>query len=410
MRDGVLFVHNNFPGQFRDLAQTLVAQGVPVAGIGGENAGRVDGARFVGYRLPRGSTPGMFPLAVRAEADMIRGDMARQAAEALKNLGFDPAVVIGHNGWGETTFMDMVFPEARHVAFAEFYYGWRNSDIDFDPEMGDTPLEMVLSNRTKNATMALTLAQADAIVSPTRFQAGTLPPPFATRARIIHEGVDVEAIAAGSAKPVTLPDGVRLAPGDKIVTHVNNSLEPLRGLHILLRALPGLLAAEPQARVVIVGSEKRGYGLPPPEGRSWKDIILEQVGEGLDLSRVHFTGRLEHAEMLDILRLSTAHIYYSYPFVLSWSLCEAMAAGCYVLGSDTGPVRDAIEDGENGRLLPFFDVDALTAAMVDACRRPEATQAMRRAARATALDMFSRAKGRAAWLDLLGELGLPSRS
>ncbi len=405
MSGGVLFVHNNFPAQFADVARTLVARGVRCCAIGSETAPGVEGLSIARWKLNRGTTPDIFPLAVRAEADLIRARGALDAALRLKGHGYDPALIIGHAGWGEMTLLREAFPNARQIVFHEFFYAGRGLDIDFDQEFITTTEEMILTGTTKNLTMALTLAHADAIVSPTPFQASTLPQRLRPGVRIIHEGVDVGAIAPGPAEPFQVPEGPLLAPGTPVITHVNRSLEPMRGLHILMRALPRLQAEIPDAHAIIIGTpSNRGYSGNAPEGKTWKDVILERVEGRLDMSRVHFTGPLPHARMLAALRLSTAHVYYTYPFVLSWSLSEAMASGCYVIGSDTAPVRDAITDGINGKLLPFFDVDALSAALIGACRAPQGYAAQRVAARQAAIAMFDREKGRAAWLDLIKEV------
>ena len=405
MPSGVLFVHNNFPGQFADLAGTLVARGVPTLAIGQGHAVGVPGVRLAKYGLNRGSTPGLLPFAVRAEADMIRAAGAYRVAKALKAEGWDPAVIIAHPGWGESLFLREVFPDAKIVAFAEFYYHGRGYDVGFDPEFMPYDEEVILRVEAKNATMALGYAQADVIVAPTAFQAGSLPPAFGARTHVIHEGVDVDAIVPGPAEPFMLSDGRAIAPGTPVITHVNNHLEPLRGLHILARALPRVLAEVPEAQVLIIGdSKKRAYGGEAPEGKTWQDVCF--AGVELDPARVHFLGRTTHPQMLAAMRLGAAHVYYSYPFVLSWSLAEAMASGCYVVGSDTAPLHDAIEDGVNGRLLPFFDVEALAETLIAACRTPQASAPLRMAARETAVARFSRTKGRELWLALLRDLGV----
>jgi glycosyltransferase involved in cell wall biosynthesis len=179
----------------------------------------------------------------------------------------------------------------------------------------------------------------------------------------------------------------------------------MAGLHIFARALPRLMAEVPQVQVLVFGQEaQRPYGGQPPEGRTWRQVVFE--GLAVDPSRLHFLGKRPHADLGAAMRLSTAHIYYTYPFVLSWSLVEAMASGCYVIGSDTPPLHDAIEDGVNGRLLPFFDVDALSEAMIQACRDPQASAPLRAAARATAEAKFSNRRGREAWLEVLRNLGV----
>lgn len=405
MSDGVLFVHNNFPGQFADLTRILVERGVRCWAVGSATARDIPGVTVARGRNVKGSTEGIFPLATRAEADMIRGYGAYEAAKTLREQGCDPTLIIAHPGWGETVLLKEVFPQARQILFHEFFYAGHGLDIGFDTEFGEVTNTMVLAGTTKNAVMALSLAQADAIVAPTPFQASTLPPILRAAARVIHEGVDVEAASPGPAAPFQVPGGPLIAPGVPVITHVNRNLEPMRGLHILLRALPRLQAEIPDAQTIIVGRpQTRGYAGTAPDGKTWKDVVLESVAGQVDLSRVHFTGPLPHDQMLAAMRLSTAHVYYTYPFVLSWSLAEAMASGCYVVASDTAPVRDAIEDGVNGRLLPFFDVEALSDALIAACRNPSASAAMRAAARVTAVERFDNRKGRAAWLEVIREV------
>lgn len=405
MPRGVLFVHNNFPAQFRDLAQTLVARGVPCSAIGQHHSAVMTGVRTARYTLRRGSTPGIYNLAVRAEADLIRARHALEAARALKADGVDPEIIVGHPGWGEMTFLSDVWPDAKKVAFAELYYHGRGYDVNFDPSFGPFDEEAVFKADAKNATMAMAYAEADIIVSPTWFQAETLPRAFRSNLRVFHEGVDIEAIRPGPAVPFALDESRVISPGTPVITHVNNHMEPVRGLHILARALPRLLHEVPNAQVILIGDPDRAaYGGAAPDGRRWQEVCFD--GVAYDPARVHFMGRLPHDRMLAALRLGAAHVYYTYPFVLSWSLSEAMASGCYVVGSDTAPVRDAIKDGVHGRLLPFFDHDALAQAMIDACRDPAASAAMRTAARARAVEMFDRNKGREGWLAVLRELGL----
>ena len=405
MPRGVLFVHNTFPGQFRDLAETLTARGVPCCAIGQSQSQGMPSVRLATYTLGKGTTPDIFLPAVRAEADLLRAQGAWRGARALKAEGWDPAVIVAHPGWGESLFLSEVFPQARQVQFAEFFYHPHGLDVGFDLEFFQPTEESALRVRAKNLAMSMAYGEADAIVAPTPFQASVLPKNFRPLARIIHEGIDVDAVRPGPAEPFEVREGVTIQPGAPVITHVNNNLEPLRGLHILARALPRLLAQVPDAQVLIMGAAtKSAYGGSAPDDQTWRQVCFR--GVEVDPARVHFLGRVPHERMLAAFRLSSAHVYYSYPFVLSWSLAEARASGCYVIGSDTAPLRDAIQDGVNGRLLPFFDVDALSEAMIAACRDPGAAAPMRQAARETAVAMFSRTAGRAGWLKLLGELGV----
>ena len=405
MGSDVLFVHNNFPGQFRHLAEALAGRGVRCLSLGGAQAPGLPGVISSRYALERGSTPGIYAPAIRAEADLLRAGGAWRLAGMMRDRGVDPAVIVGHPGWGETAFLHDIWPDARQVLFAEFYYAGRGLDVGFDPEFGEPDDATRLNAEAKNAVMTMALARAQAIVAPTPFQAGLLPPVFHPLTRVIHEGVDIEAIRPGPAEPFELPDGRVIAPGSPVITHVNNNLEPLRGLNVLARALPRFLAEVPDAQVLIFCDEsKRAYGGDAPEGRSRKELAFE--GLEIDPGRVHFPGKVPPETLLAAMRLSTAHVYYTYPFVLSWSLVEAMAAGCYVVASDTPPLRDAITDGVDGRLLPFFDTDALAQTLIAACRAPRAADRLRAAARETAVNRFSREKGIEAWIALLRGQGL----
>jgi glycosyltransferase involved in cell wall biosynthesis len=405
---GVLFIHNSFPGQFADLARTLMAKGVRCGAITQAQAGLKDlpGMPTLKYGLRRGTTPGIFSLATRAEADFIRGTRALDAARAAKQQGFDPDVIVGHTGWGETLLLTEVWPDAKQVLYPEFFYSGHGRDIGFDTEFKALTDEAVLLGKSKNATMTLAMTDADAIVCPTKWQASTLPKVFQPLVRVIHEGVDIGEIRPGPAQPFALDDGRVIQPGTPVITHINNNMEPLRGLHIFARALPRLLAEVPEAQVLVIGNHhcKTGYAGAAPDDKTWTEVCFE--GLPIDHSRVHLLGKVPHARMLAALRLSTAHVYYTYPFVLSWSLSEAMASGCYVIGSDTQPLHEVIEDGVNGRLLPFFDPAALGEALVAACKDPKAQDGMRREARKTAERLFDRDESRREWLALLQEMGL----
>lgn len=397
----LLFVHNNFPAQLGFAAQAMAARGHACRAIASETGRELPEVPLLRWKGRRSSTPGIFAPATRAEADLIRGRAAAECALALRDGGWRPDVIVGHPGWGETVFLREVFPEAHQVLYAEFYYRSHGADVGFDPEFGDLSDEERFGVHAKNASMAMSLAEADRIVAPTSFQASLLPPAFRDRASVIHEGVDASRVRPDPAARICIGRR-KLDRSTPVITFINRRFEPLRGYHVFMRALPRVLAELPGAEVVLVGSdESAGYGLPPPAGTSWKARFLEEVLNRIDLSRVHFAGTLPYAEMLALLSVSRAHVYYTYPFVLSWSLLEAMACECLIVGSDTLPVRDAVVPGENGILLDFFDCDALAAALVEACRRPEAFDHLRKAARETVLRRFNRGDCTAAWVEML---------
>jgi glycosyltransferase involved in cell wall biosynthesis len=400
----ILFVHNNFPAQFGFVAQAMAARGHRCRAIASSTGREITGVPLVRWTGGRGSTSGIFPPATRAEADLIRGTAAARAALALKEKRFAPDVIVGHPGWGETVFLREVFPAARQVAYAEFYYRSEGGDVGFDPEFGTPSLEEKFRIHAKNATMAMAYAEADRIVAPTRFQAGMLPAAFRERAAIVHEGVDAERVRPDPDARLKVGKLV-LDRATPVVTFINRRFEPLRGYHVFMRALPRFLAEVPDAHAVLIGSDgEAGYGLAAPKGATWRQRFLDEVKDRIDLGRVHFTGHLPHDRMLAALSIARAHVYYTYPFVLSWSLLEAMASECLIVASDTAPLRDAIRPGQNGLLLDFFDHDALSEALIAACRNPEDFAPLRKAARETVIADFNRAKCREAWVALVEEL------
>ncbi|OYX16887.1 MAG: group 1 glycosyl transferase [Sphingomonadales bacterium 32-67-7] len=402
----ILFIHQNFPGQFPHIAEAVLKQGHKVAAIGGPTAKGVPGVNLYRWTMNRGSTVGIFDPATRAEADLMRSYAAADAAMALKADGFTPDLIIGHPGWGETLQMSEVFPDARQIVFGEFFYRSHGADVGFDPEFEQHTPAADMRVHSKNVGGALACAMADVVVSPTPFQAWTYPKGLQDRIRIFHEGVDTKRARRKSGVTLRLPSGKVLDGSTPVITFINRNFERLRGFHIFMRALPAFLERCPTAQVLIIGKDSNsGYGGVLPGGETWKGRMLKEVGDRLDLSRVHFTGPLPHSDMISALSLSWAHVYYTYPFVLSWSLVEAMACECLILGSDTAPVRDAITNQVNGVLNDFFDVEALSGAMIQACETPEAFAALRPAAKETALRLFDRETvGVPAWMALIDEM------
>jgi len=231
------------------------------------------------------------------------------------------------------------------------------------------------------------MIHADAGLSPTLWQASTYPPALRDRITVIFDGVDTARLRPDPAAQVTLPDGRILRAGDEVLTFVNRNLEPYRGYHTFLRALPAVLDARPEAQVVIVGGDAVSYGAAPKTG-SWKEHFLAEVRDRLDLSRVHFVGKLAYPQFVALMQVARAHAYLTYPFVLSWSMLEAMAAGAHVVASSTAPVQEVIEDGVNGTLVDFFDVPGWSRALTEALAEPDRFASRRLAARATVLERY----------------------
>lgn len=398
----ILFVHQNFPGQFGPPARALMAKGRRVVAISAKTAPGIAEVPTMKWALGRGTTPGIFAPATRAEADALRGRAALNAAIWLKEKGVKPSVVIAHAGWGEGLFLREAFPEAKHIAYGEFFYQPQGADVGFDPEFGRPDLEERIRVRAKNMGAALAFLEADYVVTPTAYQASLIPAALSGHVRVIHEGINTRAIAPGPGREHPFVKGLGIPTGAPVITFINRNFEPLRGYHVLMRAMPSVLERRPDAHVILIGGDGQGYGGDAAAPGGWKQKYLDEVANQVDLSRLHFTGRVPHDHMIAALQVSSAHVYLTYPFVLSWSLLEAMACGCAIVASDTAPVREVIVDGQNGLLNPFFDVDGLADRIVQLCadRRDD----LRAAARATTVQHFDQSNVcLPAWLDLIAE-------
>lgn len=398
----ILFVHNFFPGQFGFLAEALVRSGDTVVALGGKTSEEFQGVTLVRWHNRRSTTPHILPPAVRAEADMIRATAALEAAIGLSNRGFSPDVIIGHPGWGETLYLKELWPRARLVLHAEFFYSASNGDLGFDPEFGPVSLAERCRAVSKSATLALAYTQADQLVAPTPFQAGTLPQVFRSRLAIVHEGVDLHAVHPTPDATVTIGER-SFSRARPLVTFASRVLEPLRGCHTFFRSLPAILAAVPDADIVIAGQETgAGYGADPPAGETWKGHFWKEIENRVDPARIHFVGWLPNRTLNALMSASAAHVYLTYPFVLSWSLLEAMACEALVIASDTPPLHDVIANGRNGILVDFTDPRQLADAVITALRQPERFSGLRRAARQTVLTHYDRERHcLPQWLDII---------
>ncbi|WP_338770087.1 glycosyltransferase [Massilia sp. METH4] len=388
----ILFIHQNFPGQFRHLAPALAADGHEVVALGmAEQAERLPGVRYFVHqaRMPadvRQQAPQLKDLYTK----VLRGESAAATLHRLKTEGFTPDIVFAHPGWGEALFVKDVFPRARLLVYAEYYYGAEGGDSHFDPEFsGAADLASLQRLRLRNTHLLHALAEADAGLAPTRFQAGRHPAWFRDRISVIHDGIDTDRFKPDANARVTLTGaGLTLKPGDEVVTFVSRQLEPYRGYHIFMRALPTLQRLRPNARVILVGGDGVSYGAAPPEGKTWKGIFRDEVAARLDMGRVHFVGRLPHGLLTQLMQVSAVYTYLTYPFVLSWSLMEAMSTGCLIVGSRTAPLEEMIEHGRNGVLADFFDHEALAATIADTLAHRDSLAHLRAAARQTIVDGY----------------------
>ena len=386
----VLFIHQNFPGQYIHIVQRLARQGghqLVALGINPLDQSRKlpNSLQHFRYRLERGNTNGIHPLVLETESKVLRADGCSKAAHQLKGEGFQPDLICAHPGWGEPLFIKAIWPNVPLLCYQEFFYREHGFDTNFDAEFENhRDWQSQAKTMMKNAYLHLTLDQADWNVSPTHFQASSFPEHYRRRISVIHDGVDVSlAVPNPTPAPLELSDGTLLNHGEQIVTFVNRRLEPYRGCHTFLRSIPEIQKLCPEARIVIVGETKGvSYGAVCHQGE-WKDRFLAEIEGQYDPSRVHFTGTLPYEQFIPLLQLSACHVYLTYPFVMSWSLLEAMACGCAVVGSDTAPVREVIRHGHNGLLVDFFSPLDLATATAELLHNREQARAFGVEARRT---------------------------
>ena len=366
----ILFIHQNFPGQFKFLAPALVQQGHNVQAMTMQKLATdatgwatAHGVTLIPYEPSMGSTANIHPWVVDFESKIIRAEGCFRAALKLKAQGFTPDVIVAHPGWGESLFLKEVWPDAKLGIYCEFFYHPQGADVDFDAEFLGSDEGDVCKLRLKNLNNLLHFEVADAGISPTHWQASTFPESFRSRIAVVHDGIDTQFVAPNRKASLTLNGNIVLTPQNEVITFVNRNLEPYRGYHIFMRALPEILKHRPRARVLIVGGDEVSYGAQPPKGTTWKNIFASEARPQIsdaDWSRVHFLGTIPYNQFITMLQLSTLHVYLTYPFVLSWSLLEAMSVGCAIVASDTQPLHEAIQHDQTGRLVNFFDVSKLT--------------------------------------------------
>ena len=309
------------------------------------------------------SSKDVHPWLSDLETKVIRAEACYHQALALKDKGLEPDVILGHHGWGEPMFLKNVRPNAKMGPYCELYHLNSGETVNFDPEFSTPDLRgSVLRLRLRNLNNALHFDIGDAGISPTKFQAATFPEPFRNKISVIHDGIDTNTVKPNADAVLKISDDLSVTRDEEVITFINRNLEPYHGYHVFMRALPKLLKARPNAQVVLLGGDEVSYGSRPPSGKTWKQIYIDEVREQIsdeDWARVHFMGRVPYDVFLAMMQVSRLHIYLTYPFVLSWSLLEAMSTEAAILASDTAPVLEAIKHDETGWLTDFFDADAL---------------------------------------------------
>ncbi|MBO4301524.1 MAG: glycosyltransferase [Desulfovibrio sp.] len=366
----ILFIHQAFPGQFKLLARTLADEGYKLFALAMNPTEATPGVRLIRYAPVRKHLDENAPPVLREmDARLIRGESVYSAMKALKKQGLEPDVIYAHPGWGEGLFVRNVWPKARYVIYAEWYYNLEGQEVNFDPGMPRLTEEKELRLTLKNTCFMHALADCDAAIAPTEWQKSRFPAWAQDRITVIHDGLDIKELAAVKPRGLGIPSqGLKLRRGMPIVTYAARHLEPVRGFHYFMRALPAILDGNKEAHVIVMGHDAGianvGYGSMNPKGTSWRKTMEAELGDRVDWKRVHFLGMLDRKLYLAMLKLSACHVYLTTPFILSWSFLEAAALGLPIVASDTAPVRE-FDHLKGLDFVDFSDVDGIARKVLD---------------------------------------------
>lgn len=387
----ILFLHPNMPGQYKHLARAFGEEGKHrIFFITKHKTAELPGVERITYRLPRDASPFTHRYLVTAERGVLQGQEVWRVAKQLKvQQGFTPDIIIAHPGWGDALFIKDIFPDTPVLGFFEFYYRARGADVDFDSKAPIGP-DDIARVRMKNVINQMSLEMVDWGITPTVWQWSLHPREYQPKLSVLHDGVNVEFCKPDPAATFTLPNGKTFRPGDELVTYVARNFEPYRGFPTFMRAAEKLLRERPNLHIIAVGADEVSYGKPAPKGTTYRQLMLKEVK--LPKDRMHFIGTVPYDQLIHLFQVSAAHLYLTYPFVLSWSMLEAMASGAAIVVSNTKPVLEVIEDGKNGLLADFFSSDDVVKKVNALLDAKDGNKALREAARRTVVERFALAE------------------
>jgi glycosyltransferase involved in cell wall biosynthesis len=386
----VIFIHQNFPAQYVHLALYLaqISQN-RIFFITQSEQNQLPRVIKLIYRPEHPKLSNCHAYTEAFDAAIRTGVAVAEVCRRLRGGGIVPDIVVGHAGWGETLFVKDVFPTVPLVSNFEFFYHAVGADVGFDPEFAPSRPDDPLRLKVRNSVNRLSFAASDWGHTATAWQRSLFPAAMQTHISILHEGVDTGRVRPDPGAWLKLArENLVLTRNDEVITYVARNLEPYRGFHVFMRALPEILRRRPRAQILIAGGDGVSYGDPPPGGGSYRALLQRELAGQLDMDRVHFLGHVSYELYLNLLQISSVHVYLSYPFVLSWSFVEALAAGCLILGSATAPVLEVLSDRNNGLAVDFFGLEDIAEKIDAVLDHPDRMQDIRDAARATAIRAF----------------------
>ncbi len=382
----ILFLHDNFPAQFGVFGQYLAKNDWEVW-FGTQRKGASSKElKVFNYAPHREVSEKVHPYTGGFEKAVLNGQAVARAGLQLKAKGLSPDIVMAHSGWGPGLFVKDIWPDAKYVGYFEWYYASDAPDMAF---LGgkDRGMDDALRTRIRNSAIQLDLTSCDLALCPTNFQKQQFPVVFRDKITVMHDGIDTDTYKPVSDAKLRLRD-LDLAHVDEIVTYVARGMEPYRGFPEFMKALEVVLAERPNAHAVILGEDRVAYGKKLAEGDSYKSRALKSLK--LDTDRVHFTGLLPRNEYLRVLQASSVHTYLTIPFVLSWSMMEAMSTGCAIVSSNVAPVSEVAGGAEPTlRQVDHRHPDQIAEAIIELLEDRQAAHALGRAARQFILNGYS---------------------
>jgi glycosyltransferase involved in cell wall biosynthesis len=363
----ILFLHQNYPGQYREIVQRLAATGDHkiVFLTQRKQVPQVTDHTIGIYKPAHTPKEDSWIYAKWFETAVGNGVGAAQACAQLKKQGFTPDLITGHANWGELLYTKEVWPTAPLIGFFEYYYIPKGGLVGFDPEFPERP-DIAPRLFTNNAPIYLTYERCEAAITATHWQKSVFPPSLQEKIRVNHEGIRTDKLIPDHDSEYTVEFGEhKFARGEEIVTYIARNFEPARGFHTMMRALPRLQALRPNMRIVMVGADDISYGMKLPKGETFRGRLKKELGDSVDWSKVYFVGQIPYDKLMAIIKLSRCHIYLTAPFVLSWSMMEAMALEKTIVATNVAPVKEVMEDGKTGFMIDYFKPQELAERVAD---------------------------------------------
>jgi glycosyltransferase involved in cell wall biosynthesis len=398
----ILFVHPNFPAQFKHIIPALVADGgYQLAYISRKRSIKNgDGILFEQYDFERQTHSGVHRYLQYTQEAIREAREVSICATNLVNKGYVPDIIIGHTAWGGLLFMKDIFPKAKVIAYCELYFSEKFDHLTNPEDKVSNDRKAFL--RCRNFHPLMQMESMDVGITPTKYQLQSHPPMLQNKMVTVHEGVDTSVCTPDSAAQFPVTDtGISLSKKDTVITYVSRGFEPARGFFQYMEALELLCEELSDAHFLMVGGDKSFYSGHPGE-QSYRQQALERYN--IDHERVHFTGRLIHEGFRKVLQISSAHVYLTRPLFLSWSVVEAMSMAAPIVASNEALVREFMTDGENALLVDQFKPREIADAVKKLVNNPQLSERLGQNARRKIVDHYDISDTVDQWMKVIQDI------